>query len=305
MAHEPPAAIIAQAALTPQDEQALAQNERLMQQASLSYVVQGRCLRTIHTQQLWRGGYVSFEEYCRTRWDLGLSYAYDVMAAADVANQLIEAGIPQDRIPKNVHQCVELSRVKDPEARVATWEAIDRESGECVTREVIKQHVRARILEDADAAPPPETAKEPLPEYPVLSDREVRGTEDIPSRRPETEGRPDGPHYERLPLHDQIPEVLHETLDRQAALWREVEPSLKSFRLVIRKKLQEYLDEGGLDLGVAGELRRMLTIEGPGGWRVCRAEDGGCGGIGTTPFGDCTRCGGLGFRIPYRRSAAR
>jgi hypothetical protein len=63
-------------------------------------------LYTVRNKKLWREQYVSFEAYCRERWDIGKRYANRLIEAGEVLSNLG----PIDPKPENEAQARELSR---------------------------------------------------------------------------------------------------------------------------------------------------------------------------------------------------
>lgn len=291
----PPIVRNEQGVLSHEEAAVLRHFEALLRQAALSYVVQGKYLAEIRDRRLYRQGYDSFEDYCARRWDVSRSYAHDLRAACEVAEQLAARGFSEDELPRNVTQGRELSRADGAEARAAVWREVLDECGERVTADAVRAAVRRRVIAAAEAAA--ESASPDDRELRLVAEHDVRGTEPADPARPAppTSAIADVP---RPPVRDRLPPERHAALDAQVALWAEVDSARRAFATVARRALAQYR---GPDAGLTRELRRIATLDGPDGWRLCAGGmDGGCDGAGETPLGACLKCGGLGFRMRYQ-----
>lgn len=296
----PPAAVQpADRALTDRDRHELRDAEATLTHASQSYAAQGRCLKRIHERRLYRERYASFEDYCQSRWDIGRNAAYTAMACADAVSQLVDRGVADPDLPRNVSQCRELLRLRDPDERADAWRSVLAECGDRITHDAVRHAVNRLVLDAADAGDPGSAPPAPDAAGPVVEDRVVRGTE--PRREMSPPG--DAVEVDRVAhLRDMLPEELHAGLDAQVTLWDRIDAAVRGYRMVARKALQDYEKAGGAPKGLAYEIRRHVTLEPPDQWQPCQApESGGCGGRGEVPgVGRCLKCGGLGFRMRYR-----
>lgn len=59
--------------------------EKLEAEISAARWKLGDCLRQINERRLYRGEFATFEEYCRTRWNISRQHAYRLIRAAKVA----------------------------------------------------------------------------------------------------------------------------------------------------------------------------------------------------------------------------
>ena len=82
----------------------------------------GYALKRIRDGRLYRSKFGTFEEYIK-QWDLSRSYAYEVIDASVVVEEM--SGIPNiQRLPESVSQATALARVRDPDQRRDVWEAV-------------------------------------------------------------------------------------------------------------------------------------------------------------------------------------
>lgn len=291
------------APLAPQEEQLLKDYEATLSQATLSYLVMGRCLGEVRDRKLYRGEYLTWEHYCSQRWDVGRSTAYNIVTAFEIAQGLHESGVPDALLPRNVDQCLSLAKLRvadgshDRIAQAEVWRAVTERCGDRVTSEDVKAEVRRLVLEVADEkAATPSFPPPPEPPRSEETTSEVRPTEPSPMRE-------DPEDYDPVAeLRAQLPPEHHGVLDAQVRAWTLVESSLSEYRRVARAAKKEYDGEGYPTAGLAAELKGHLTLAGPENWRLCRSpNDGGCGGRGKTPAGACPRCGGIGFTMSVQR----
>ena len=98
----------------------------------------GNALLAIQKNTLYRAEYKTFELYCRGKWDIGRSRAYQLMAAAGVMENVQHVG----QLPSNARQAEPLSKLKPAEQPAAWQAATDKAQSEGRT-------VRARDVEEA------------------------------------------------------------------------------------------------------------------------------------------------------------
>jgi hypothetical protein len=147
-------------ALSPEETDALERCERIIAEGIQTFVEVGRALLLIPDQQLYRRTYATFEAYCRERWDLSRTYAYQLIGASEVVD---EVAAVSDVVPTNEAQARPLASLP-PEQRVEVWqEAVDTAPEGKITA----KHVQATVkrLRDTTAAsrrqqekPPPDRA---------------------------------------------------------------------------------------------------------------------------------------------------
>ncbi|MBI4663294.1 MAG: hypothetical protein HY735_31220 [Verrucomicrobia bacterium] len=74
--------------LSTSEQAELAECEGIIARGLQSFVEVGRAMMRLRDKRLYRAMYGTFEEYCRARWQYGKSYAYHLIAAAEVASHL-------------------------------------------------------------------------------------------------------------------------------------------------------------------------------------------------------------------------
>jgi hypothetical protein len=149
-------------ALSPAETDALARCERIIAEGIQTFVEVGRALLVIRDGQLYRQTHATFEAYCRERWDLSRTYAYQLIGASEVVD---EVAAVSDVVPANEAQARPLASLP-PEQRVEAWrEAVDT----APERKITAKHVQATVkrLRDTTAAsrrqqekPPPDRARQ-------------------------------------------------------------------------------------------------------------------------------------------------
>jgi hypothetical protein len=134
------------------------------------------------------------------------------------------------------------------------------------------------VPEVIDLEPTPEPGREPGSD----DDREV----------PESE-LSDDDWLAKLPLSAVLAAGPLRVFRADALVYRRLEPHRKTFAYHAARALS------GAGRGAfAWQVKRFLQVNHPSRWLACPAEsDGGCGGSGVSPFGDCPRCHGRGYWI--------
>jgi hypothetical protein len=105
--------------LSTDEVQTLQHYEAIIARGLKTFVEVGQALLTIREHELYRESYATFEDYCRHRWDLGQSRAYQLMDAADVVTTLKSSTIVE--VPANEAQARPLASLP-PEQRVEVWQ---------------------------------------------------------------------------------------------------------------------------------------------------------------------------------------
>jgi hypothetical protein len=80
-------------ALTTTEIDRLAACERSIEQGISVFVEVGRALTEIRDSKLYRATHKTFEAYCKERWEIGRSRAYDLIDQAKVTEALTSAGL--------------------------------------------------------------------------------------------------------------------------------------------------------------------------------------------------------------------
>jgi phage N-6-adenine-methyltransferase len=104
-------------ALSFTESEALAAYERTIAEGLETFVVVGQALLAIRDQRLYRMQYLTFEEYCRERWELSRPYAYQLMDAATVVHHVSAVA---DILPANEAQARPLAALR-PDEQGQVW----------------------------------------------------------------------------------------------------------------------------------------------------------------------------------------
>jgi hypothetical protein len=98
--------------------QTLAHYEQIIAQGIKTFVEVGRALTAIRDQHLYRESYGTFEDYLRERWDLSRPYAYQLMEASAVVENVSATA---DIVPVNEAQARPLATLP-PEQQAEVWQ---------------------------------------------------------------------------------------------------------------------------------------------------------------------------------------
>lgn len=144
-------------ALTAGETDRLAELEQVVDRGLQTFVEVGTALAEIRDSWLYRATHRTFADYCRERWDLGRSRAYQLIDAAAVVSTIggHSNGEPREPAkigttpPANERQARELVPLKDDEqALVDVWRQLRDKYGDDVTAEDVRRavgvHARAR-----------------------------------------------------------------------------------------------------------------------------------------------------------------
>jgi hypothetical protein len=84
------------------------------------------------------------------------------------------------------------------------------------------------------------------------------------------------------------------TFHADALVYRRLESHRKTFAYHASRAIPAAARRGAF----AWHVKRFLAVNHPARWLACPAEaEGGCGGSGASPFGDCPKCHGRGYWI--------
>jgi len=90
----------------------------------------GRNLKAIQTKQLYFcGGYTSMKEFCEKELGQSRQQVYRLIAAFDLMQDLLVAGVAQEDLPTSERLCREVRLLK-PEYQAKAWKAVLRVSKE-------------------------------------------------------------------------------------------------------------------------------------------------------------------------------
>ncbi len=112
--------------------------ERVIERTQRSFYDVGKALEEIRDRRLYRRTHRTFEAYCRDVWDMSRTYAYQLMRAAAVVDNVRTIS---DIVPSNERQARLLARLPADEQRAVWKEVVEQaRDGRVVTR-----HIQAAI----------------------------------------------------------------------------------------------------------------------------------------------------------------
>ena len=120
--------------------------EQTITEGLQTFVAVGQALLAIREQRLYRAEYATFEGYCRERWGIARSRAYQLIDAAEVAENVHNCG---QILPANEAQARPLTGLT-PEEQRAVWQAaVATAEGGTVTaahvQATVTQHFRTQF----------------------------------------------------------------------------------------------------------------------------------------------------------------
>jgi hypothetical protein len=149
--------------LSADEAQILAHYEEVIARGIKTFVEVGRALMTIRDRKLYRANYATFEAYCRERWDLSRPYAYQLIDAAVVVENL--SGIT-DIVPVNEAQAQPLTRLP-PEEQMEVWaEVVKTAAASGVTAKHVKTTISRVKGQTTGATQAKPAAPAPAPRRP-------------------------------------------------------------------------------------------------------------------------------------------
>lgn len=107
--------------LTTMEAAALTAYEQTISRGLRTFLEVGRALTAIRDARLYRASYSTFDDYCRDRWSLTHSRAYQLMDAAAVVETLQSSTIVEV-LPERESQVRPLTKL-DPSRQVEVWQA--------------------------------------------------------------------------------------------------------------------------------------------------------------------------------------
>lgn len=120
----------------------LSQLEAQIETGLAHFHAAGRALKTIKERRLFTPKYTTFSEYTNARWGLSLPHVTRLIEAADIIDQLTEAGTMN--LPKIESHARVLSRI-EPEKRPAIWNAAIDMVGNNPTAEQLDEAVERLV----------------------------------------------------------------------------------------------------------------------------------------------------------------
>jgi hypothetical protein len=122
--------------LSAPEKDQLARCETVIQMKLMAFYEVGLALAEINRQRLYRAEYRSFEEYCRTRWDMSRIHAFRLLKAAEVHQALLPIGnIP---LPQNEAQVRPLTALSPDKVKVIWRRAIKKAGAGKITAKLVR-----------------------------------------------------------------------------------------------------------------------------------------------------------------------
>jgi hypothetical protein len=130
--------------------------EGIVQSGIDTFVEVGRALAEIRDRRLYRAEHDTFEDYCRERWELGRTRAYQLISAAEVSRAMSTNGGHGEHLPANERQARELTPLlrEDERQAVEVWRDLTEAHGDKVTAAKVREAVTEKLARD-DKVPCP------------------------------------------------------------------------------------------------------------------------------------------------------
>lgn len=163
--------------LAPTERTLLAQLEAQVAEDLQAFIRAGSALAEINVKRLYREGYRNFTDYCRERWGMSDSRAYQLVAAAATAR---EVSTIVGTSPANEAQVRPLARLPAEEQREAWKEAVESAPDGRVTAKHVEAVVEKRKPKEPEPEEHPEygSAKESEPDPYVEIERLAKELEE-------------------------------------------------------------------------------------------------------------------------------
>lgn len=293
----------------------LARHEAVIEKGLTTFIDVGNALLAIKDGKLYRDVFMTFEEYCSTRWNMHRSRAYRFIDAAEVVNNLRGQMSPIGDIPRNEAQARPLAALPPADQPAAWEEAVEQSNGkptaravqEAVDRRLGKPEPRTQINGVATIDPPDVAKLRANGKIPADAVVEVREAEPAPDDAPAEPFEPGaGPGEDATddsdesflldcPARKSLGPVQLRIFDADAILYRRLDEHRRKFQHHATRAMNAAGRRGEFAFRLAGFLR----LDHPRDWIVCPApEFGGCAGAGEVPLvGKCPKCFGRGYRI--------
>lgn len=137
----------------------LVRAENIIEQGVIAYRAAGGALREIRDNGLYKDNYPTFEQYCKERWGWERSYAYRLIDAAQVVDNLSTTG----SIPSNEGQARELVKLDSPDLQRAAYGVA----------ETIAEQNKAGKVTAKDVKKAVDLVHEVIKEYPGIEPEEI------------------------------------------------------------------------------------------------------------------------------------
>jgi hypothetical protein len=133
--------------LTEEQRQKLADCEKTIGSGLMTFIEVGTALATIRDSKLYLENHKTFEAYCRARWSLGRTRAYQLIYAADVASDVHNC----EHLPKIVNEAQARELVTVPkDKRSEVWAKV---VSACGRKPITAGRVRTIVIETTGLPP--------------------------------------------------------------------------------------------------------------------------------------------------------
>ena len=153
-------------ALTQDEQSLLTTHEATIASGLQTFIDVGLALMTIREQQLYRERFTTFEAYCKERWGMSRIYAYRVIEASKVSQNLLTIG---NMLPANEAQARPLTTLEPAQQREAWKLAIQASEGRTITAETVARAADRiqgkRVAPVRPPTPTPREAKQAAAQY--------------------------------------------------------------------------------------------------------------------------------------------
>lgn len=109
--------------LSGEERTELALCEAVIERGRQAFLEVGGALMTIQEKRLYRATHTTFDAYCREKWQIGKSYAYDMIAAYGIVENVRHSG-QTEALPENPKQALALRGVAPEEQGAVMAKAV-------------------------------------------------------------------------------------------------------------------------------------------------------------------------------------
>jgi phage N-6-adenine-methyltransferase len=142
----------------------LIRHEQVIERGMKTFVEVGSALLAIRESRLYRASHATFEDYCKERWGMALSTAYQLIGASEVVENVRNCG--HDTLPANESQARPLTKLP-PEEQADAWKEVVEASEGKPTARVVAEVVQRRLGPEPKADP---VSKSPLVQHSAETD---------------------------------------------------------------------------------------------------------------------------------------
>lgn len=137
--------------LTEEEQNELETCERIIERNLKAFMETGGALMTISEKRLYRATHSTFDAYCRDKWNISRQYAYQLMQAADIAEEV--SAIVDIPAPSNPAQVRPLAKLETTAERQEAWQEAVETAPE---GKVTAAHVQAVVQKRTEPEKPAE-----------------------------------------------------------------------------------------------------------------------------------------------------